>query len=211
MSGPASAVPRAGPAVPALLRAPVSSGINHLLRSAAWARERLRAYAGRTVFFSAPPFSVALAILPTGEVADADRNSPHDIRIALTPGLALRLLAGDESAWTEIRFEGNTELGRDTLYVARNLRWDAGEDLSRVFGDIVAHRIVTAGNDMHSWLRSAAGHFARSAAAYWTEEQPLVAVRYQVEAFNLEIDALRDDVARIEKRIERLDALPLKG
>jgi ubiquinone biosynthesis protein UbiJ len=207
MSGPASAAPRAGPAFPAILRAPLSSGINHLLRSAAWALERLRPHAGRTVHFTVAPLSVALTILPSGEVADADRSAPHDLRVALTAGVALRVIAGDEHAWQEARSDGDVTLARDVLYVVQNLRWDAGEDLSRVFGDIVAQRIVTTGNDIHRSLRAAAGHFARSTAAYWTDEQPLIAARPQVDRFNLDVDALRDDVARIEKRVERLTAV----
>jgi ubiquinone biosynthesis protein UbiJ len=41
-------------------------------------------------------------------------------------------------------------------------------------------------------------------AAYWTEEQPLVAAKPDVERFVREVDTLRDDVARLEKRIEQL-------
>lgn len=207
MPGPASAAPpRAGSGFAGVFRAPVANAINHLLRSAAWARERLGPHVGKTALFKLAPFSVALAILPSGEVADADRGSAGDIRFTLTPAVALRVLAADESAWQEVHVDGDTALARDILYVAQNLRWDVEEDLSRFVGDVAAHRMVRAGNDFHHWQRATTTHLARSAAAYWTDEQPLIANKTDIERFNCEVDVLRDDVARIEKRIQHLTA-----
>ena len=51
---------------------------------------------------------------------------------------------------------------------------------------------------------------AASAAEYWTEESPVIATRVKVEDFVAAVSALRDDVARLEKRIDRL-AVPAPG
>ena len=205
MSGPAHDAGGAGRA--AIFTAPAAAAINHLLRSASWARERLKPFCGKSVQFTLAPFSVALAILDNGEVSDvAAGTSFCDAVFTLTPGVALRLLASDKNAWQEVQMSGDTELAREVLFVAQNLRWDAEEDLSRVFGDIAAHRMAQAGSSFVRWQRQAAGSFARSAAAYWTDEQPLIATRHDVERFVREVDALRDDVARAEKRIAQLTA-----
>ena len=37
---------------------------------------------------------------------------------------------------------GDAALAREILYIAQNLKWDVEEDLSRVFGDVAAHRMV---------------------------------------------------------------------
>jgi ubiquinone biosynthesis accessory factor UbiJ len=42
-------------------------------------------------------------------------------------------------------------------------------------------------------------------AAYWTDEQPLIANKQDVERFVCEVDTLRDDVARLEKRLEQME------
>ena len=42
------------------------------------------------------------------------------------------------------------------------------------------------------------------AAEYWTEERPLIAKRAHVEQFAHEVDQLRGDVERLEKRLEKL-------
>ena len=207
MSGPAIASPAAGPDFPSLsAMRPAAAAINHVLRSAAWARERLRPHAGKTARFDLVPFSLALTVLSSGEVAAVPRTNADDVRFTLTPGIAMRILASHAPAWQEVRVDGDTALARDVLHVAQNLRWDAEEDLSRVFGDIVAHRIVRAGGDLQRWQRAAALSLGGSAAVYWTEERPLVAARSQVERFNGEVDTLQDDVAHLEKRIERLTA-----
>ncbi len=204
MSGPANDAAGAGAGLAAIFTPPVAAAINHLLQSASWARERLRPFAGKTVRFNLAPFAVTLAIRDSGEVEDSTAAGVADAGFTLTPGVALRMLAADNNAWREVEVSGDTALAREILAIAQNLHWDVEEDLSRVFGDIAAHRMVQAGDDFRRWRRQTADSIARSAAAYWTEEQPLIATRQDVERFVREVDALRDDVARTEKRIEQL-------
>jgi len=211
MSGPAHDAAGAGAGLAAIFTSPVTAAINHLLRGAPWACERLMPFAGKTARFSLVPFAVALTIRDSGEVENAVAGTGADASFTLTPGVALRMLASDQNAWQDVQTSGDTELAREILFIARNLRWDAEEDLSRVFGDILAHRMVQAAGDLKHWQQQATDSFARSAAAYWTDEQPLIAARHDVARFVREVDALRDDVARAEKRIERLEAGTILG
>jgi ubiquinone biosynthesis protein UbiJ len=180
--------------------------INHLLRQAGWARERLKPFAGRIARLDPVPFSVRLAVTETGEVAAAAPEATPDLTVRLTPGLALRLAARDETAWREIAFEGDAELAQALQYLARNLEWDFEEDLARLFGDVAAHRLAGAARGLARWGAESAGELARSLAEYWTEEAPLLARADDVREFNRAVDALRDDLARLEKRLELLSA-----
>lgn len=200
MAGPAQDDMRAGPSFP--LRPPTAAALNHLLRSASWARERLAPYAGKTVRFELVPFTVAFLILESGEVADAPSASSPDAAFTLTPGLALRMLGGDATAWQAVGVTGDTALGREALYIAQNLKWDVEEDLSRVFGDVIAHRMVATASELRRWQRDTTRNLSESMAAYWTDEQPLVASKAEVERFVRDVDTLRDDVARFEKRLD---------
>jgi ubiquinone biosynthesis protein UbiJ len=207
MSGPAHEAVGAGAELAAVFSPPVAAAINHLLQSASWARERLKPFAGKTARFTLAPFAVTLAIRASGEVEDSTESArPPDAGFTLTPGVALRMLAADRGAWREVEVSGDIALAHEILAIAQNLRWDIEEDLSRVFGDIAAHRMTQAGGDFRRWQRQTADSLARSAVAYWTEEQPLIAAKQDIERFLREVDALRDDVARIEKRIEQLTA-----
>ena len=204
MTGPVDEPARAGPGWTGLFEPPVAAALNHLLKSAAWARERLKPCAGKIARFNLPPFTVTLEIRESGELADAPAGSTADATFTLTPGVALRMLANDANAWQQVDVSGDAALTREILYVAQNLDWDIEEDLSRVFGDVVAHRMTRAGTELKRWQRETADSFARSAAAYWTEERPLIASREGVAGFVRDVDALRDDVARAEKRIANL-------
>lgn len=211
MPGPAHDAAGAGAGLAASFTSPIAAAVNHLLRGAPWACERLIPFAGKTAHFSLTPFAVALTIHDSGEVENAVAGTGADASFTLTPGVALRVLTADKNAWQDVQMSGDTELAREILFVAQNLRWDAEEDLSRVFGDIIAHRMVQAASGLKNWQRQAADSIARSAAAYWTDEQPLIATRHDVERFVHGVDALRDDVARVEKRIERLEAGTIRG
>ena len=183
--------------------------VNHLLRGAAWARDELRPYAGRTARIDAFPFSLSLTVLESGEVAAAAAGAEPAVTARLTPGLALRLAAADETAWKEVEIAGDTEFASALHRVARHLRWDIEEDLSRVFGDITAHRMAETGRVLRRWGGQAIENTGRTFAEYWTEEQPLIASGRDLEAFHRAVDDLRDDVARLEKRID--SALTRRG
>ncbi len=161
------------------------------------------------------PFALSLTVLDSGEVALASPEAVPVVTARLTPGLMLRLAARDEKAWQDIDITGDTDFAAAIHHVARNLRWDVEEDLSRVFGDIAAHRMVQTGRTLNRWGEQALENTGRAFAEYWTEERPLIAGRRDLEEFNRSVDALRDDVARLEKRIENIsnrpDAKPAKN
>jgi ubiquinone biosynthesis accessory factor UbiJ len=176
--------------------------INHLLRGASWARDGLKPFAGRTARIETLPFAFALTVVENGEITAAAAGTTPDVTLRVTPGLLLRLAARDENAWREIDIAGDADFASAIHHVARNLRWDVEEDLSRVFGDIAAHRMAETGKTIRRWGEQAADNTARSFAEYWTEEQPLIAARRDLDEFGRAVDQLRDDTARLEKRIE---------
>lgn len=181
-----------------------AAAINHLLRSASWARDVLRRHVGKTARFEVFPFAVAFTVLDSGEVAPAGADAPPAATVRLAPGLMLRLAARDESAWREIDITGDTDFASAIHHVTRNLRWDVEEDLSRVFGDVAAHRMAETGRTLQRWGEQAVENTGRAFAEYWTEEQPLIAGARDLEEFGRAVDQLRDDAARLEKRIENL-------
>jgi ubiquinone biosynthesis accessory factor UbiJ len=179
--------------------------INHLLRGAGWARDALKPFAGNTARFEVAPFTVSVTVLENGEVAPAARDAVPAATARLTPGLLLRLAARDESAWREVEIAGDTDFARALFHLARNLQWDVEEDLSRAFGDVTAHRMAETGRTFRVWGERAFENTARSLAEYWTEERPLIAAARDLSEFNHDVDRLRDEVARLEKRLTALD------
>ena len=181
-----------------------AAAINHLLRSASWARDALRRHAGKTARFEVFPFAVGLTVLDSGEVAPAGADAAPAATVKIAPGLMLRLAARDESAWREIDISGDTDFASAIHHVTRNLRWDVEEDLSRAFGDVAAHRMAETARTLQRWGEQAVENTGRAFAEYWTEEQPLIAGARDLEEFGRAVYQLRDDVARLEKRISNL-------
>jgi ubiquinone biosynthesis accessory factor UbiJ len=182
--------------------------LNRLLRANPWALERLQPHAGKTALFTCPPWDVRATVTESGEMSPAGADATPDVVIVTTPGLLLRALSGDETAWTEVRLEGDVQFAGAIDYVRRNVRWDYEETLSRFVGDVAAHRIAGTVDAADRWRRTAAVNLARAIAEYTTHENPQIASAQAVEAFSSEVDRTRDDVDRLEKRIEMLGRQP---
>jgi ubiquinone biosynthesis protein UbiJ len=116
------------------------------------------------------------------------------------------VLARDETALKEIEIKGSAELANAVQDLFRQLAWDIEEDLSRLFPDVVAHRLAEGGRAFAAWQSEAATRLAENLAEYLTEERPLLARPADVQSFLREVDRLREDAARLEKRIARLES-----
>lgn len=179
--------------------------LNHLLDAEAWARDKLKPYAGQCVEFRSPPLpALRLEILDTGLLGSATGDAATNLVVTIGAGALPAFLRGEDALLREIGIEGNADLAGTVQYLFRHLRWDVTEDLSKVFGDALAERMVTEGRRFAAWNRETAEKLAQNFAEYWTEEQPLLARPAEVRQFLADADQLRDDLARLEKRVDIL-------
>lgn len=194
------------------LPAPALAAVNHLLGQASWARKKLQPFAGRVARIVMPPFEAAFVVLDDGllavpadeEAADDAAGSHVEVTITLPATTPLLALQGTDAVMRAARLEGSAEFAEALGFVIRNLRWEVEEDLSRVVGDIAAHRLVDSARKFGAWQKQAALNLGENVAEYLTEEQAVIARRIAIADFSNEIDRLRDDVARLEKRVQRL-------
>jgi len=171
--------------------------LNHLLNAEAWARDKLKPYAGQCVEFRSPPLpALRLDILDSGLLRAAAQDAAPNLVVTIGPGALPAMLRGEDALLREIGIEGNADLAGTVQYLFRHLRWDLAEDLSQ--------RMVKEGRRFAAWNREAAEKLAQNFAEYWTEERPLLARPAEVRQFLADVDQLRDDLARLEKRIETL-------
>jgi len=184
------------------------AALNHLLQAAAWARSRLAPFANRGARLVLGPVTLRFTVSDEG-YATASDDTPPAVNISL-PLEALPGLVGlSDSASGGVRLEGDAEFAEALGFVLRNLRWDAEEDLSRLIGDIAAHRVGEG-------VRSAARTHSRAwqglrdnLVEYLVEDGEVLVTRTQLALHVAELVTLRDDLARCEKRIERLERRPL--
>jgi len=166
----------------------------------------LRPFAGQSVEIQCPPFpDLRLAILENGLLDRAPGGGTSALVVKLKPGALPLLLARDQGARGRVEIVGSADLAAAVDDLFRKLEWDFEEDLSTVFGDVLAHRLASGGKAVAAWQREALLRLAENLAEYWTEEQPLLVRPGDAEKFRRDAAALQEGVARLEKRIERLE------
>ncbi|HYD56413.1 MAG TPA: SCP2 domain-containing protein [Burkholderiales bacterium] len=184
------------------LETPLAAALNHVLRTESWARERLAPFAGQTVEVR-PAFlpALRLRIEPDGLVAAGDAAA--DLVVTIKPDAPAAALKNEDSLLRAVEASGNAKLAEAVMALVRHLRWDYEEDLSRVFGDVVAHRMGEGLRALAAWAPDMAQRFSESFAAYATDEAKLVVGRPEHERFAADVSALRDAVERLEARVRR--------
>lgn len=185
--------------------------LNHLLEAAPWARNRLAPFAGRTWRVELTPLpDLAFVVREDGMLGSSDALEPHLV-VTLTPAALPALARRDESVLHEMTFAGDAELAAALQYLARHLEWDVEEDLSRVVGDVAAHRIAGGAREFVAWQKEAAVRLGQNFAEYLTEEAGVIAPKAEVAGFARAVDDLRDAVERLEKRIAHLEQSKGRG
>ena len=177
--------------------------LNRLLRAQPWASERLAPFAGETVELRAGPLpALRLRIAAGGTVEAADGEA--SLRMNVKPEFLAALARGEEQALRAVDVEGNARLASAIVVLARHLRWEAEEDLSRLVGDIAAHRIASGARALAAWHLDALGRLAGALGDYLVDEKRVLARRAELDMLGESVARLRDGIARLEKRLERL-------
>jgi ubiquinone biosynthesis protein UbiJ len=178
--------------------------INHLLGQNPGALEGLASHAGKTVRLDGGLFTLDLAISPDGALIESASAAP-DAVIRLDPGLLLALPVRGRAVLKTLDSEGDASLLADLNRVVQTLRWDSEADLAPLVGNMAARRLTASAQSLLAWARQNRESATATATEYLTEEQPLLVNRPQAEQFYREVDALRDDTARLEARLKRLE------
>lgn len=186
----------------------------HLLRQQSWARDRLKAHAGRTVriaidtslvpVLGAPELRVGIGA--DGMLQRADPATEADATLLVRPSadaLFAFLGEGAQGVQRYLRIDGDVNLASTLGELAQHLRWDVEEDLSRVVGDIAAHRIVGLAGQAFARLRDL-GLRAETSAAQFAATGSQVAVKPQVRQLLEAAAALDQQVLSLESRVARL-------
>lgn len=188
-----------------MIETAILAGLNHVLAQSPWAEKKLAVFAGRHARISMPPWRLGLVVGADGRfVAAAEADANADVEITLPAESPFLLLQGLERILQAARVEGSAEFATELAYVLKNLRWDYEEDLSRVVGDIAAHRIAGGVTALAGWQKQAAGRFTENIAEYLAHEHAPVVGIADHRAFAAEVARLRADIDRAERRLTAL-------
>jgi ubiquinone biosynthesis protein UbiJ len=183
---------------------PLLYAVNRLLASEPWAIETLRPFAGKSARLVLGPFSVTLVISNQVRFALAKSALTPDLTLTVPVSDITALAMAPDRAAALLKIEGDSDFAQALALVARNLRPDLEEQLSRVVGDALSVRIMAGLNAFAEAVRASRRRAAENLAEYLLEEQPLLVRTRDVNDLAAELRVLRDDLARLEKRIEHL-------
>lgn len=189
----------------------VAAFVNHVLAGSPVARARLGGHAGKCVRVEAPPLHVMLRVTATGGVETAPAEAGPDVSFRIDAAQMPQLLADPARALQSVHLSGDAELAQAVAALLREVRWDVEEDLSRWIGDVAAHRVAAAARAFFGWGRAATGRLADDTASFLTVEEPLLVHNGDFASFESGVAMARDAAARLEKRLERLEASPIRG
>ena len=237
--------------------------VNHLLAREEWAREQLRAYAGKTARLESPPFSIGLQVgdqgllhawpMSSDPAAHSDesrdpqgqsdlRGQPaplsafqpasqpasqsgsqstpqppssnasapvtettYDVTIRASASAASAFLQGGQAAaMKHVKIDGDAEFASTIARLAEHLRWEPEEDLAQLIGDAPAHQLAEHARATLAQARRSGQSMLESVAEYFLDENPQLVRQGSLDQMRSELVSLRDALARLEKRIERL-------
>lgn len=121
--------------------------------------------------------------------------------------LAHQLISRDASERLfdgDVTIEGDLGLVQEFREILAGMDVDWEEQLSHAMGDPAAHQLGNLFRDAARWRRDALQTLSDDIAEYLLEEARLLAHPGEVAGFLASVDTLRDDVERLEKRLDRL-------
>ncbi len=175
-----------------------------LVRRNDWAPARLAPFAGRTACIGVGALSFGLEVGEGGHLAASPASDSPDVRLTLPGDVWTRLPSGPQAVFGEVRITGDAAFAEALGFVLRNLRWDVEEDLARIVGDPLAHRLHGGALTAAAWLRQATGNAFANLREYAVDEAGITPSREELGAFGAEVAELRDAIARLSKRADRL-------
>lgn len=173
---------------------------NRVLEREDWARERLAAYAGRTMRLACGPVASTLAIAPSGMLVSA--HGAADLTLSISPLRVPALLAFPER-WTDlVTTEGDADLAATLAELAQTLPWFVEQAFASVFGPLLGTRLADAGRALLALPEHAAQSFNSSVKSYARDEAGLGVSATDVAHFGADVSAIE---ARVDALALRLD------
>ena len=188
----------------------LSSTFNRYLELDPEAPEKLKAFDGKLICIEIKGVDSELYLYVDNNSVNIiqDMDAEPDTVISGSPASLFKLGLHRDSASLffsgEVEIRGDTRLGRRFKALIAEMDIDWEEHLSRLTGDIAAHRIMTVFGKLAEWSKSATDNLTDDIGEYLQEESQDVVNGAEIDIFNQQVDRLRDDTDRLEARIGRL-------
>jgi ubiquinone biosynthesis protein UbiJ len=192
----------------AVLR-PAASVLNRNIRATTPARELCAKLAGTVVAVRVQNTALAAWIIVGEDKLELTDDYDAEPDVVISGSLLTLARMAGESGTSALRdgsleLSGDPHLADDFQKLLAYARPDIEEELSGVVGDVVAHRLGDFARGVGNWGRDARSTMGANIREYLQEEGRDAPSRYEVDRFADKVSTLRDDVDRLEARINHL-------
>jgi len=166
--------------------------------------------AGKVIAVTVQPFAETIYLCPTTDSIQCLDQFPGQADTHLSGSVwALGLMGLSSTPMRsvfsgEVKIEGDMHTGRKFQELFAKLDIDLEEKLSQFTGDIIAHKIANFFRAGQSWSKDSLETFKLNAAEFLQEETRDLPAAAEVDIYYAQVDTLRNDVDRLQSRIERL-------
>ena len=193
-----------------LLLRPVAEILNRNIAETTPARELVSELSGATIAIRARETALSTFFSFEDEIVTLSTEYLDDPDVVITGSLVTltKMIGGGGEA--AIR-NGDVDLTGDAATAQRFQKLldyakpDIEEELSRIIGDVAAHRLAQFAHGIGDWARETRSTMGSNVREYLQEESRDVPTRYEVDRFTQRVGTLRDEVERIAARLNRLE------
>lgn len=200
--------------LPAAILAAIETLLNRYLALDPEGARGLEPIHGRIIGIEVQGLGLRLTLVPGPDRLQVfgPYDATPDCLIRGAPLALLRLLTAERRD-SEIRpggveIVGDSTIAHELSKALSGLDVDWEEQLARLVGDPIAHPLGQFARGLTQWGRRTSDTLTADLKEYLEEEARLLPTRYELAAFLEEVDTLRDDVERLEARVERLTQRP---
>lgn len=188
----------------------IETAINRYLALDPEMLDKLAQFSGKVIKIEVTGVNKSFYLFPTDSgmqvsaeyEGDADtvlKGSPISLfKMGVVANAANLLLKG------EVEITGDTRLGHQFKNIFSQMDIDWSEPLAGLLGDGVAYRLQQSGLNLARWSKDTANSVSTSFSEYLQEESRDVVSKPELEIFNDEVDRLRNDVDRLQAKINLL-------
>ena len=189
---------------------PLTALVNRQIKATTPARELCAELDGKVMAVRVKDTGLAMYICICANEIELLGDIDGDPDIAITGSLLSLARLATSSGEDAIRdgsldLIGDAEVAQAFQKLLSYGRPDIEEELSGVIGDVAAHRLGEVARSVGSWGKEAGATLRQNITEYLQEERRDVPSRYEVETFAHKVGELRDDVARVEARLNQLE------
>jgi len=155
---------------------------------------------------------IRLFILPSarGLALKSKYEDKADVSIKGTPAALLGMITAERVGAGDVEIIGNVGLAHKLQSTLKNMEIDWEEYLSQIIGDIAAHKVGNLVRDISQLAKASARTIGLDISEYLRYEKEALLDQSELDEFNHAVDKVRNDVERLQKRIERFGSLQEK-